>query len=237
MSFTTNGSNAVTRGISALAVLLACSAIPASANIFGIGDITIDPTYTSQIIAPFLAPCPPYPSCPSTNPQNWPQGFPVQNIFGAGILTAEGDTDTIFQSGGSGYDNVFFHLTNLQPVSGNFDVTVTGSQDGPTNPYRSFSYFDLISYSGNVNDPDYQLLFTGTPVNVNGFETVTGDVSLNNAGPYFVYQFGATDGGPRIFGVDVEATPEPGFYGVLTLGLSGLGLVWRSRQKRTAGNS
>jgi hypothetical protein len=219
--------------------VLTLGAIPSFANIFGIGNVTIDPTYTSPVIAPFTAPCPPYPSCPAGNPTTWPQGFPVQNIFGAGILTPEGVDDTIFANAGyqpSGYyDNVFFHLTSLGSLTGTFNVTVTGSQDGPTNTNRSFSYFDLISYSGNVATPDYQLLFSGTPTTVNGFETVSGTVSLNDAGPYFVYQFGAPigpGGAPRIDEVDLtSATPEPGFYGVLALGLTGLFTVVSRRRK------
>jgi hypothetical protein len=218
--------------------VLALGAIPSLANIFGIGNVTIDPTYTSPIIAPFTAPCPPYPSCPAGNPTTWAQGFPIQNIFGADIMTAEGVPDTIFsnagyQAGGY-YDNVFFHLTSLGSLTGTFDLTVTGSQDGSSNPNRSFSYFDLISYSGNVNSPNYQLLFSGAPTTVNGFETVSTTLSLNDVGPYFVYQFGAPEGpggAPRIFGVDLTATPEPGFYGLLALGLTGLATIV-SRRKR-----
>ena len=129
--------------------VLALGAIPCLANvtnIFDISKISLDPPYYWPVIAPFSASCGPYPSCPAGNPTNWPQGFPVENIFGAQILTAEGTYDTIFQNGG--YDNVYFHLTNQQPVTGSFNVTVTGSQDGPGNSYRSFSYFDLYSYSG-----------------------------------------------------------------------------------------
>jgi hypothetical protein len=232
--------SAMVWSLSTLAILLVFSAAPASAdvNIFGIDNITIDPTYTSPVIAPFTAPCPPYPSCTMDNPQVWPQGFPVQNIFGAGILTAEGGDDTIFAGAGSGYENVFFHLNDLQPLTGTVDITVTGAQDGPTNPFRSFSYFDLYSYSGNVNAPDYQLLFSGTPVVTNGLEVVTGAVHLTDASPYLIYQFGAPDGGPRIFGVTATLTPEPGFYGMLALGLSGLGLVLPSRKRnRTAANT
>jgi hypothetical protein len=219
--------------------VLALGAVPSFANIFGIGNVTIDPEYTSPVIAPFSAPCPPYPSCPSGNPTTWPQGFPIQNIFGAGIQTAEGTPDTIFANAGYDpsvgfYDNVFFHLTNLGSLTGTFDMTVTGAQDGPTNTNRAFGYFDLYTYSGNVNAPDYQLLFSGTPTTTNGFETLSGAVSLNNTGPYFIYQFGAPagpGGAPRIFGVTLTATPEPGFYGLLALGLTGLATIVSRRRK------
>lgn len=119
-------------------------------------------------------------------------------------------------------------------MTGTLNLTVTGSQDGPSNPNRSFNYFDLISYLGNVNAPNYQLLFSGPPTTVNGFETVTGIVSLNDVGPYFVYQFRAPEGpggAPRIFGVDLTATPEPDLYGLLALGLSGLVTIPSRRKK------
>ena len=111
------------------------------------------------------------------------------------------------------YDNVFFHLTSLGSLTGTLNLTVTGSQDGPSNPNRSFNYFDLISYLGNVNAPNYQLLFSGPPTTVNGFETVTGIVSLNDVGPYFVYQFRAPEGpggAPRIFWRGFNGDPGAG---------------------------
>jgi hypothetical protein len=225
---------AMVRIISTLAILLVFSAAPAIAdiNVFGINNITIDPEYSSAVVGPFTAPCPPYPSCPTSNPQVWPQGFPIQNLFGADILTAEGTSDTIFAGLGSGYDNAFFHVTDLQPVTGTLNLTVYGAEDGPGNPSRSFSYFALYSYSGNVYAPDYDLLFAGTPVtNANGFEVVTGSVNLTDVGPYFIYQFGAPDGGPRIYGVETELTPEPSLYGLLALGL---GLAVRSGKRSSA---
>lgn len=225
---------AIVRIISTLAILFVFSVAPASAdiNVFGINNITIDPEYTSAAIGSFTAPCPPYPFCPTSNPQVWPQGFPIQNMFGADILTPEGTYDTIFNSAGPGYDNVFFHVSDLQSVTGTLNLTVYGAEDGPGNPSRSFSYFALYSYSGNVYAPDYDLLFAGTPVtNAGGFEVVTGSVNLTDAGPYFIYQFGAPDGGPRIYAVETELTPEPSFYGLLALGL---GLILRSGKKSSA---
>jgi hypothetical protein len=117
-----------------------------------------------------------------------------------------------------------------------YDLTVTGSQDGPGNPNRSFSYFDLYTYSGNVNAPDYQLLFSGIPTtSANGFESISAPVTLNDAGPYFVYQFGAPigpNGAPRIDGVSLTAYgPEPRFYGLLALGLASVVTIARRRKK------
>lgn len=175
-------------------IVFAAGCAFADTNVFGLSNITIDPTYTA----------PAYP------------GFPLTNMFGGMTLTPENTYDTIFNDGSPGYQNVFFHLNSLAPLNGPLQITVTGAQDGPTNPSRSFTYFDLYSYTfTDINNPltyTYKLLFTGTPTTVNGFETLMGSASLSNAGPYFIYQFGsdlnAQYTGSRIYGVDATV-PEP----------------------------
>jgi hypothetical protein len=218
-------------------------------NLFDLNNITIDPTYTSGVIAPFTADCTLYGLTGCSGPtRTFQEGFPIANLFGGHIQTAEGTYDTIFgtpsrfsnDNGLSffGYENVFFHLTNLQSVTGLLQLGVTGAQDGPTT-FRSFTYFDLISYTLDPADPlnaskyNYTSLYHGTPATAaNGFESLFANVNLTNAGPYFVYQFGTADpntgaGGPRIFST---LTPEPGFYGLLALGLGGLAFVRRPRK-------
>ena len=186
-------------------ILLAFSAGCAFAdvNLFSLSNITIDPAFTTPALAPYLG---------------FPLGFPIENIFGAQIATPEtGNYDTIFAgssydpTGNVYYDNVFFHLNDPGPNQIN-RLVVTGAQDGPSNPFRSFTYFDLISYTfTNISDPNtysYTLLYHGVPTVTNGYEVIDANVDLTNVGPYFVYQFGSPDSaGPRIFGV--TTVPEP----------------------------
>jgi len=181
-------------------------------NLFGLNNITIDPTFTSAVIAPFDGPSPPYPPPGGF----FPDGFPLTNIFGGEELTAEGTYDTIFTDGGVDYRNVFFHLTALNTVSIG-SLAVDGAQDGPSNPYRSFTYFDLISYTfTEITDPStyqYTLLYHAVPnTDGTGHENITAAVNLPNVGPYFVYQFGTDastwNSGPRIFDV-VASAPDP----------------------------
>jgi hypothetical protein len=203
---------------------------------FGWNHITVDPSFTSSVIAPFTAPNPPY--IPGGY---FPDGFPIGNIFGAQEQTAEGTFDTIFQDGGVDYRNVFFHLDALNTVN-IVQLVVDGAQDGPSNPYRSFTYFDLISYTfANITDPGtyhYTLLYHGAPTtDGNGHENITADVNLQNVGPYFVYQFGTNpstgNSGPRVFDV-VVTTPEPSaFLAFLPFGvLGGCALGRRLRRRR-----
>ncbi len=228
-----------------VAVLLSGGLAQASLNIFNYNNIVVDPTYTSAVIAPFTAPCALYGlSCTGT--KTFPDGFPLKNLFGGHEATAEKNTyDTIFNDGGSspyGYDNVFFHTANAVNVS-NAHLVVTGSQDGPSQA-RQFTYFDLISYTFNPAAPldpsyyKYKVLYHGTPTtDANGFEKIDTHVDLTNAGSYFVYQFGTNtsfpNDGARVFGVSAfdsttfNATPEPGFYGLMTIGLAGMAVFAR----------
>ena len=203
--------------------VLALGAVPSFANIFGINNVTIDLGDSSPVIAPFTANCPPYPdlSCPVTSPTTYPLGFPVSNIFGAGIQTGEGTYDTIFSS--PGVDTVYFKINNPASLSGTFELTVAGSSGD-----RDITGFSLLSSSTGVGG-SYTSVFSSPG------DVFTSPVTLSGAGPYFEYQFDSTSqygSGARIFGVSLtSATPEPGFYGLLGLGLSGLAIVV-SRRKR-----
>ena len=195
----------------------------------------------SPAIGSFTATCPPYNTCPlNQGSTTFPDGFPIENIFGGHIQTAEGTYDTIFAgsspAGNYYFDNVFFHLNVPGPNQIN-RLVVTGAQDGPANPYRSFTYFDLISYTfGNISDPNtysYTLLYHGVPTVTNGYEVIDANVTLPNVGPYLVFQFGSPDSaGPRIFGV--TTVPEPfaflAFLPLAVLGACAVGRRWHNRR-------
>lgn len=207
-------------------------------NLFAWNTITIDPTYTNAVIAPFG----PVSSPPYIPPDGatYNDGFPLGNMFGLDEQTAEGTYDTIFAGSSydnSGpYDNVYFHVTDGLPVSHIGELIVDGAQDSGTDTNRAFTSFALWTYTDVTNTNTYTLLYQGTPqVDASGGEHIAADVNLNNVGPYFVIQFSepSSAAGARVFDV-VAAVPEPvgflAFFPVAVLGACGASRRWRRRR-------
>jgi hypothetical protein len=133
------------------------------------------------------------------------------------------------------------HLTAFNRVN-IFRVIVDGAPDGPSNPFRSFTYFNLISYTfANITNPNayqYTLHYNEVPTtDGDGHENITADGNLQNVSTYSADQFGTDpstgNSGPRVCDV-VVTTPEPSaFLALLPFGvLGGCALGRRLRRRR-----
>ena len=220
-----------------LALLMFAGLASADVNVFNYSGITIIPP-SNTAIAPFSDTCPPYPptGCNVTSTTgNFPDGFPLLNMFGLHEQTAEGTYDAIFDGtdtfNGQMYDNVYF--TTASPVSYIGNIFVDGAQDGGNDTNRSFSEFLLYSFT-NVDGP-YTLLFHGTPtVNPDtGYESLSGSVGSFGPSSGFVVQFLTnSSSGVRVFDV-VASAPEPSDFLTLVplFMLAGCALVARKSSK------
>jgi|HubBroStandDraft_6_1064221.scaffolds.fasta_scaffold711424_1 hypothetical protein len=224
-----------------ISLLLFAGLASADVNLFNWTGITIV-SPTNPAIAPWSGTCPPYPESGcnvSSTMGNYPDGFPLLNMFGEGEQTMEGVPDAIFDgtstSQGQMYDNVYFTMNNNEPISYIGNIFVDGAQDGPQDNNRSFSEFLLWTYT-DVNDPStYKLLYAGVPlVSPTGSESLEGYVGATNVGPNFVAQFYTNSGsGVRVFDV-IATAPEPAEFlaGVPLMVLAGCSLFARRRRAR-----
>jgi hypothetical protein len=174
----------------------------------------------------------------TANASDWTYSFTSTNISGSGSMTATPSGDVTYPYLATTADG------NI--TSGIYDGAVLSliATTGPginTSPDGAFFYDNLFSYP--PSDPGLYLDNNGL---LFAFTTTTGNYELNVYGNgsdstghnYSVYSYNpgvgyeVAESGVAAFAVSPSPVPEPGFYGVLALGLSGL-FVGVRRRRRT----
>ena len=166
---------------------------------------------------------------------NWNYSFTSTNISGSGALTAGTyAVDTYHALTATGTINSgLYNGAVLSLIAGGPGVTT--SPDGAFN-YNNLFYYPPSSAGGYLDLSGLLFAFTTTTgtyeLNVwgNGASTLANNFSVYAYTPSLGYTL--TGSGVASFAVTPSAVPEPGFYGVLALGLSGL-FVGVRRRRRT----
>ena len=170
----------------------------------------------------------------SASASDWTYSFTSTHISGSGSLTANlyaADTYHAATAGGFITSGIYAGAA-LSLIPGGPGVSTAAG----------FNYDNLFFYPPTGNDPDNYL---GTNGLLFAFHSGVNDYALNvwGNGPggisghnYSVWTstgggYTLTDSNVAAFAVSPSAVPEPGFYGVLALGLSGLFVGVRRRRR------
>ena len=172
---------------------------------------------------------------------NWTYSFTSAYISGSGSLTATAPPGPTFHALTAPTGSITAGFGNGAALS-----LVPGGPGSTISPYGGFAYDNLFYYPPTAGSPDNYLDSGGLLFSFNSGVTnyelnvwgngPGGAISGHNYTIYAQDKTGAytalVDGSMAAFAVSPSAVPEPGFYGVLALGLSGL-FVGVRRRRRT----
>ena len=114
------------------------------------------------------------------------------------------------------YDLIFKYWGDNRPTQYSFNVTMNNITTAFTG--TSVTYATALAGPGTFNTATISFLYLGTNP---GDSTLTFDETTS----------GGSEASPIIDDISISVTPEPGFYGVLCLGISGLFFVRRRAVK------
>jgi hypothetical protein len=176
----------------------------------------------------------------TANASDWTYSFTSTNISGSGSMTADpsgvGAYPYLATTAAGSITSGTYNGAALSLIAGGPGVTLS--------PQGAFNYDDLFSYppsNPGVYVDTYGLLFAfsqgGNNYELNVYGTGPDSLGHNysvwaHTGTYPGGAFNPVDTGVAAFAVSPSPVPEPGFYGVLALGLSGL-FVGVRRRRRT----